>query len=54
MPSIFGHPVLRREDPRFFTGQGAYAANVITPFGVRHLDMPLSPQRVWAAVESHV
>ena len=29
MPSILGHPVLRREDPRFLTGQGAYVANLI-------------------------
>lgn len=31
MPSILGHPVLRREDPRFLTGQGAYVANLIPP-----------------------
>lgn len=29
MPSILGHPVLRREDPRFLTGKGAYVANLI-------------------------
>ena len=28
MPSILGHPVLRREDPRFLTGQGAFVANL--------------------------
>lgn len=31
MPSILGHPVLRREDPRFLTGQGAYVANLVPP-----------------------
>ena len=31
MPSILGHPVLRREDPRFLTGQGEYVANLIPP-----------------------
>ncbi|MDE0615633.1 MAG: xanthine dehydrogenase family protein molybdopterin-binding subunit [bacterium] len=31
MPSILGHPVLRREDPRFLTGQGAFVANLIPP-----------------------
>ena len=31
MPSILGHPVLRREDPRFLTGRGAYVANLIPP-----------------------
>ena len=31
MPSILGHPVLRREDPRFLTGQGAFVANLVPP-----------------------
>ena len=31
MPSILGHPVLRREDPRFLTGQGAYVADLVPP-----------------------
>ena len=31
MPSILGHPVLRREDPRFLTGQGEFVANLIPP-----------------------
>ena len=31
MPSILGHPVLRREDPRFLTGQGAYVAKLVPP-----------------------
>ena len=29
MPSILGHPVLRREDPRFLTGQGKFVANLV-------------------------
>ena len=106
MPSILGHPVLRREDPRFLTGWGAYVANLVppeaapvayatstepharllapdvggsfrakglgesgtvgataaaqnavvdalAPFGIRHLDMPLTPERVWKAVQNH-
>lgn len=36
MPSILGHPVLRREDPRFLTGQGAYVANLVPP-GAAHV-----------------
>ncbi|WP_419847401.1 xanthine dehydrogenase family protein molybdopterin-binding subunit [Candidatus Poriferisocius sp.] len=36
MPSILGHPVLRREDPRFLTGQGAYVANLI-PSNAAHV-----------------
>lgn len=36
MPSILGHPVLRREDPRFLTGQGAFVANLI-PLGAAHV-----------------
>ena len=31
MSSILGHPVLRREDPRFLTGQGAFVANLVPP-----------------------
>ena len=31
MPSILGHPVLRREDPRFLTGHGSYVANLVPP-----------------------
>ncbi len=31
MPSILGHPVMRREDPRFLTGQGAFVANLVPP-----------------------
>lgn len=31
MPSILGHPVPRREDPRFLTGQGAFVANLVPP-----------------------
>ena len=31
MPSILGHPVLRREDPRFLTGQGKFVANLVPP-----------------------
>ena len=29
MPLILGHPVLRREDPRFLTGQGKFVANLV-------------------------
>lgn len=103
MPSILGHPVLRREDPRFLTGLGsgrghiqdvavggsrdvritAYQLDVIqdsgaypliagflprmtmamvqnavidalSHLGIRHLDMPMSPQRVWKALQNHV
>ena len=36
MPSILGHPVLRREDPRFLTGQGAYVANLV-PLEAAHV-----------------
>jgi len=25
--------------------------NALTPFGVRHLDMPLTPLRVWEAIQ---
>ena len=28
--------------------------DALAPFGVRHLDMPLTPERVWKAVQSHV
>ena len=31
MPSVLGHPVVRREDPRFLTGQGAFVANLVPP-----------------------
>jgi len=27
--------------------------DALAPFGVRHLDMPLTPERVWKAVQSH-
>ena len=81
MPSILGHPVLRREDPRLLTGQGALVANLVPlgvegmgesdtvgataavqnavidalgHLGIRHLDIPTSPQRVWKALQNHV
>ncbi|MCQ3811265.1 MAG: xanthine dehydrogenase family protein molybdopterin-binding subunit [Acidimicrobiia bacterium] len=36
MSSILGHPVLRREDPRFLTGQGEFVANLVPP-GAAHV-----------------
>jgi len=26
--------------------------DAVSPFGIAHLDMPLSPQKVWSAVQS--
>ena len=28
--------------------------DALAPFGIRHLDMPLTPERVWKAIASHV
>ena len=55
--SAIGQPVLRKEDARFLTGAGQYTDDVmnavldaLAPVGVKRLDMPASPHRVWNAM----
>jgi carbon-monoxide dehydrogenase large subunit len=26
--------------------------DALAPFGIRHLDMPLTPERIWSALQS--
>jgi carbon-monoxide dehydrogenase large subunit len=44
VPSVIGHRVRRREDPRFLTGQGQYVDDIALP-GALHLTFVRSP---WA------
>jgi len=46
--------IARREDDRRLSGKGLFTADrrpdALAPLGVRHLEMPATPERVWAAI----
>ena len=58
--SVLGRAVARTEDPRFLTGgarycedlavDGALHAVFVRASFVRHIDMPLTPERTWRAI----
>ncbi|CAN5856795.1 hypothetical protein BH24ACT3_BH24ACT3_09230 [soil metagenome] len=50
--SILGNRVQRREDPALLTPAVLNAGvDALSHLGVRHVGLPASPERVWAAIE---
>ena len=54
--SILGNRVLHTEGPKFLTVGATSVDDIrddrLSHLGIRHIDMPATPQRVWAAIQA--
>jgi len=46
MPAFIGQALPRKEDFRLLTG----GVDALAPFGVTHIELPLTAERVWRAI----